>query len=59
MWLCPSGRADLFLYQLQFLRLQQLLRHALRTGLGADEQIPQLLAERWRVLVEESGQLDL
>lgn len=50
---------DLLLYKLQLLRLEQLLWHALRTGLGAEEELPQLLAERGSVLVEEPGQLDL
>jgi hypothetical protein len=49
----------LFLYKLQFLRLEQLLRHALRARLGAEEELPKLLAECRRVLVEKSGKLDL
>lgn len=49
----------LLLYELELFRLQQLLRHALGTGLGAEEELPQLLAERRCVLVEKTGELDL
>ena len=49
----------LLLYELQLLSLEQLLRHALRTGLGTQQECPQLLAERRRVLVQEAGELDL
>jgi hypothetical protein len=47
------------LYQLQFLCLQQLLGHALGAGLGTETEIPQILAERRRIFVEKTGELDL
>lgn len=54
-----SEAACLLLYQFQFLRLEQLLGYALRASLGTETEIPQLLAERRRVFVEEAGQLNL
>ncbi len=45
--------------QLLLLGLEQLLRHALRAGLCAEAEVPQLLAELSRVLVEEAGEGDL
>lgn len=47
------------MYQLQFLRLQQLLGHALWAGLGTKAEIPQLLAKGRRIFVEETGELYL
>lgn len=51
--------AYLLLYKLQLLGLEQLLGNALRARLGTQTQVPQLLAERRCVLVEEAGQLYL
>jgi hypothetical protein len=53
------GRAHLLLDQLQLLCLEQLLRDALGARLGAEKELPQLLAERRRVFVEKPGKLNL
>lgn len=50
---------NLLLYQLQFLGLQQLLRHSLWTRLGAQKKLPELFAEGRGIFVEEPGELNL
>jgi hypothetical protein len=47
------------LQKLEFLRFEELLRHALRVGLSAQAEIPQLFAELGCVLVQEARERDL
>ena len=49
----------LLLDQLEFLRLQQLFRDALRIVLATETQRPELLAEFGRVFIQKSSELDL
>jgi len=54
----PEG-THLFLDKFQLLGLEKLLGHSLRASLGTQAELPQFLAERCGVLVEEAGELDL
>lgn len=50
---------NLLFDQLGLLGLEKLFRDALRAYLRAEEKLPELLAERRRLLLKEARQLDL
>lgn len=49
----------LLLLQLVFLRLDELFRHTVGAGLGAQQQVPEFLAEGRGVGFKKSSELDL